>query len=197
MLFYLASIINHYPASSISLAIPLLSSWPVGPHTFLSHPAAIFLTSLILTWLPPCSFPSHPYPPCCNFFEPPPPPHASVPHASSSASLRRRRCQYGTSWTSLAPRCSTRTSPAAAWLPSSTPKACWLSPCSGPFMICRREVPVTHPILPYLTLSDDCVQCASSLSLSNSFLKLIHTVCKVTHPLPWFSWLKRGYLHVH
>lgn len=55
-------------------------------------------------------------------------------------SLRRRRFQCGMSWMSLAPRCSTLTSPAVAWPPFSTSRASCLTLSSGPCTTCRKEV---------------------------------------------------------
>lgn len=49
-------------------------------------------------------------------------------------SLQKRRFRCGTSWMSLAPSCSTRSSPAVVWLPSSTFRASWPTLYSG---LCR------------------------------------------------------------
>lgn len=56
------------------------------------------------------------------------------------SSLQRRRFLCGTSWMSLAQKCSTQTSQAVAWLLSSIFRISWLTHYSGLCRTCRRKV---------------------------------------------------------
>ena len=106
-------------------------------------------------------------------------------------SQQRRRFLCGTSWMSLAPRCSTLSSPAVAWLPSSTYRASLPTLYSGLCRTCRKEV-TAHPHTNE-TESDQEVRilkdksrdlCLFFTLSTQPYMLYLNPLC---HRDPWFS----------